>query len=279
MRWFWRLIVAPMLEALRPSVIVEIGAETGVVTAQLAEWSSNHRALLHVIDPEPQFDVEALKANHRGSLRIHRTLSLRALPRIQAADLILIDGDHNWYTVRRELRQLEHRAAKDERLPPVILLHDIGWPYARRDLYYFPGTIPSRYRHRYEQAPVSPARSELGSPGLNPHLYNAVHEGGPANGVLTAVEDFVSGSETRWHFTTVPGMFGLGILAPEALLRRRRKVRTLIASIQSVEFMRRQCEIIERARVEAEIRAKNAATSERSTRQTEALLERDIALL
>jgi hypothetical protein len=60
-------------------------------------------------------------------------------------DCILIDGDHNWYTVYHELKMIEQKHL----LSPggAILLHDVIWPYARRDMYYQPEKIPAEFRH------------------------------------------------------------------------------------------------------------------------------------
>jgi hypothetical protein len=247
--------VRPVLDALRPASIVEIGAEYGDVTARLLDWADARPATVHVIDPAPLFDVKATAAAHPDSFKFHHTRSLRVLPRIPAADLVLIDGDHNWHTVTSELRQLERRAARDRRLPPLTLLHDVEWPYARRDLYYDPDAIPARRRHEYVRAGIVPGDAGVRNPGLNPALNNALREGGEANGVLTAVEDFLEESGVRWTFLTVPGLFGLGILAPKQLLSRRRKLRDAVQSTQTPDFLRRQCLEIERARIAAVIRA------------------------
>ena len=54
------------------------------------------------------------------------------------------------------------------------MLHDIGWPYGRRDLYYDPETIPDSYTRPYEKKGVRlelEALADVG--GLNQHLYNA----------------------------------------------------------------------------------------------------------
>jgi hypothetical protein len=255
MRWFWHTVVRQFLEALRPKAIIEVGSEDGHVTFPLLEWADAHAAVVHVIDPAPRFDVDAARAAHPHSLRFHRARSLRVLPQIPTADLVLIDGDHNWHTVISELRQLERRAARDVRLPGVILLHDVEWPYARRDLYYDPQTIPSSHRHEYAQRGIVPGDGESGGVGLNSAYHNAAHEGGPANGVLTAVEDFLAESELRWTFATVPGMFGLGILVPARLASRRPVLRRVLELTQTPEFLREQCRTLEQARIGALLRA------------------------
>lgn len=43
-------------------------------------------------------------------------------------------------------------------------------------------------------------------------LFNALHEGGPRNGVLTAVEDFLAENPSAYHFCRIRLEYGLGIL-------------------------------------------------------------------
>ena len=106
-----------------------------------------------------------------------------------------------------ELHAIQQRAAELKLAFPLIFLHDIDWPYGRRDLYYDPSTIPAEFRHRYAKKGIAPGRSELlDSGGFNLHLDNATHEGGPRNGVLTAIEDFRGdcGQETAFiHFDSL----------------------------------------------------------------------------
>ena len=71
-----------------------------------------------------------------------RETSLEALRHIELGDAIILDGDHNHYTLTNELRLIDDRA---ERLP-LRVLHDVGWPLARRDAYEAPDQIPEQHR-------------------------------------------------------------------------------------------------------------------------------------
>ncbi|MBL7373602.1 class I SAM-dependent methyltransferase, partial [Escherichia coli] len=75
--------------------------------------------------------------------------------------------------------------------PLLALMHDVSWPCARRDCYYAPDRIPEEHRHPHSfDGGVS-----LGQPDCLPNrgfrgagsFAWALHEGGPRNGVLTAV--------------------------------------------------------------------------------------------
>jgi GT2 family glycosyltransferase len=251
MHWYLKLLILPLLDALRPRTIVEVGVELGTVTVPLLRWAREHGAVVHAIDPDPNLSVEGLLAEHGERLRFHRARSLDVLAEIADVDLALIDGDHNWYTVLHELRALQARAREEDREPPVILLHDVGWPYGRRDLYYAPDSIPEADRQPHARGGLQPGRAELG-PGLNDHLENALLEGTPANGVLSAVEDFLAESPLRWRMWSIPGLCGMAILASEATVRRCAPLRELLDAIDTQAFMRAHCEEIEAARIEAD---------------------------
>jgi predicted O-methyltransferase YrrM len=130
----------PLLKAASPRTIVEIGAASGASTVQLLEVASQLDGVVHSIDPSPdsQFDLDDLKRRYGDRFVFHSEMSLDALDRIDEMDAVFIDGDHNCYTVYNELKLLERMAAEQKRLFPLTLMHDVDWPYGRRDLYYNP---------------------------------------------------------------------------------------------------------------------------------------------
>lgn len=212
---FFADVIAPLFELLRPQTIVEVGSESGKTTARLLAWARDHEAVVHAVDPKPGFDVEAWRRDHGERFVFHRLPSLVALGAIDAPDAVLLDGDHNWYTVHAELEVIEARAAEHAVAMPLVLLHDVGWPYGRRDLYYDPKTIPPEHRHPFAQQGIDPTKKRLVERGgINGHLYNAIEEGGPRNGVLTAVEDYLKETSRRFVVAKIPAAWGLAILLP-----------------------------------------------------------------
>ncbi|MFW6005778.1 MAG: hypothetical protein ACOCPN_04785, partial [Desulfonatronovibrionaceae bacterium] len=172
----------------------------------------------HVIDPCPAFDPEEWGKTYQDAARFHTTLSLNDLPEIPDPHAVLIDGDHNWYTVYNELKLIEKNARACGSAFPLIFLHDMCWPYARRDLYYDPDNIPEAFRKPFKKMGISPdSRDLVQEGGLNPHLFNAIYENNLQNGVLTAVEDFISQSSLCLNLRTVPLFNGLGILFDDSL--------------------------------------------------------------
>ena len=213
---FWKHLTLPLLDTQKPKVIVEIGSQGGANTRLLCQFCSENKAVLHTIDPKPAFDVPAMEKEFGKCLCVHQDLSLNVLSAINKIDVVLIDGDHNWYTVYNELKMLADSAARDGRAFPVVLLHDICWPYSYRDLYYDPATIPQSFRHEYAQKGLMPDEKGTTEAGLNSHLYNALVEGGPKNGVLTAVEDFLLEIKEPMRFYTIPAFHGYGILISDS---------------------------------------------------------------
>jgi hypothetical protein len=255
MHRYWDTVIEPLLAHANPRTVVEIGAATGLNTRHLIEFCRRRGAVLHVIDPAQRFDVAGWRRQYGDLLIVHETTSLTALPRIEPADAVLIDGDHNWYTVFHELRTLRELADREGRNLPLVLLHDVDWPYGRRDLYYNPDDIPAEYRKSFERAAIEPGCSGLqGSSGFNRHLYNATEEGGPRNGVATAVEDFLASCEPRPEFLHISGFHGLGVIVPIALMEQNEPLRSFLGSITPGPALARHIDALERARLAAEVR-------------------------
>ncbi|HEY0116068.1 MAG TPA: class I SAM-dependent methyltransferase [Allosphingosinicella sp.] len=212
-------IIVEALDLAGARDVVEIGAEYGGTTAILAARAEAEGGSLVTIDPAPKPEFCAWLATQKQVRHIAKP-SLAALPSVPAADAWLIDGDHNWYTVYHELRAIEGvcRLAKK---PMFAILHDVEWPSGRRDMYYAPDTIPAEFRHAYSfEAGAWPGHDALvagrGFRGAG-HFAWATHEGGPRNGVLTAVEDFLAEAEAdgrSYAYAQVPAVFGLGIIIP-----------------------------------------------------------------
>ena len=211
----WNKTILPLIEKIKPKHIVEIGSATGINTNNILDYCRHNNSKLTAIDPKPKFDVNELKDEYGEKFEFFEELSLNALPFLEKFDIILIDGDHNWYTVFSELKSIEQHYQKENGFP-IIILHDICWPYGRRDLYYNPDTIPNDYLLPYAELGMIPNQKELSKDkgmGLNYKGFNnALYEGGDKNGVLTAVEDFIHESPLDLIFYSIPAYHGLGIL-------------------------------------------------------------------
>lgn len=210
-------IIFPCLAAAEARTIVEIGAEYGGMTTLLAGYAEAGGGRLTSIDPAPKPEfVDWADAN--PAVTHVADLSLKAIPSQRDVDAWIVDGDHNWYTVYHETHAIARRARADGK-PLLIFYHDVCWPSGRRDMYYAPDTIPAEFRHPYSyDAGAFPGQSALvphrGFRGMG-HFAWARHEGGPRNGVLTGIEDFLRDEAEAgrdYGFAEVPAVFGLGVL-------------------------------------------------------------------
>lgn len=210
-------IVLPCLAVANVRNIAEIGAEFGGMSRQLGAFVTDAGGILASIDPMPDPSFIEWSRGFPASRHI-ATTSLEAIPELSDIDAWVIDGDHNYYTVASELRAIDVVARRDGK-PLLVFLHDVGWPCARRDFYYAPDRIPVEHRQPfvYDQGVVLERDALVPNRGFrgNGSFAWATHAGGPRNGVLTAVEDFISdaataGQNLAWAY--IPAVFGLGIL-------------------------------------------------------------------
>jgi Methyltransferase domain len=203
-------LILGLLDAVAAASVIEVGALDGDLTHLLlarAERSGGH---VTAVDPAPHPDLEQL-ADRRAELELIRQTSHEALAAAPLPDAVVLDGDHNHYTVSDELRTIHERCARERRRLPLLICHDVGWPHGRRDAYYVPERIP--FEHR--QPIVEGGGLYPGDPGIRrgavAYRYPAAHEGGPGNGVLTAIDEFVA-IHPELRLAIVPAFFGLGVI-------------------------------------------------------------------
>ncbi|NLD76560.1 MAG: hypothetical protein GX643_07815, partial [Acidimicrobiales bacterium] len=256
---FWKDVLAPVLEAGGVRRLVEIGALRGENTRQIIEHLGPETEL-HVIDPVPAFDPAEHEREFAGQYVFHRALSVDVIADLPVMDAALIDGDHNWYTVYNECRLLAERSRAEGAPLPLMILHDVLWPYGRRDLYYSPETIPEQHRQPYAQKGIHPGRDELakGLSGLNPNHFNATHEGGPRNGVMSGLEDWMAEHPEPLRMVVLPIYFGLAIVVEESRLANQPELAAVLDEIEGVEGRNRLLELGEELRLQAMVFQHNA---------------------
>ena len=147
----------PLIGAAQPRTMLEVGLYFGETTALLLEYAQRHDAVVHGIDTVIKPEVDDLAERYGNRLVLHRGTSLEELPRVGAVDVAILDGDHNYYTVLQELRLLGEAAATAGHDFPLTFLHDIGWPFGRRDQYHDPAIDPPGV-----SSPASPRRHRAG---------------------------------------------------------------------------------------------------------------------
>jgi hypothetical protein len=191
--------------------VIEVGAERGRLTQELLEWAAPSGASVTAIEPAPISDLLELVVE-QPALQVVEETSLDALAHLPIADAIVLDGDHNYYTLSNELRLIAERAPEGRM--PLLVFHDVCWPLARRDQYAAPDRIPEQHRHPYgEDIKLVPGNSGTAERGL-PFEWGALEEGGPRNGVMTAIEDFMAHHDSL-RLAVIPIFFGCGLLWSE----------------------------------------------------------------
>jgi hypothetical protein len=201
-------IMLACLETAGVRSVVEVGAYAGDLTRVLHRWAAAHGARVSAVDPSPQDELVAL-ARDNPEITLVRATSHDALRELPRHDAFVIDGDHNYYTVTEELRLIAE--ANAGATLPLLLFHDVAWPHARRDDYFAPEQVPEEHRQPTTEGGGLFPGIKGTVPGGLPYKYPAAQEGGPGNGVLTAVEDFVAAHEGL-VLAVVPAFFGLGVV-------------------------------------------------------------------
>jgi hypothetical protein len=243
MNRFWDRYIQPIFETVQPRCVLEIGADMGWNTRNILAYCRATGARADIVDPALSPALQEVLSAYRREHTFHCLNSIHAIPGLEVPDLALIDGDHNWYTVYQELELLYALAMDRKTAPPIILFHDVAWPYARRDMYYNPDAIPSGHQHPYAYVGMLPDVSELQESGMNCALANATHEGGPRNGVLTAIEDFIASLAVEVRFYQLPFFNGLGILIPGE--RTTPSLQALVDSFFTPESLLKACTQLE----------------------------------
>ncbi len=254
---FWDLVVAPVLEAADAHRLVEIGALRGENTVKMLDRLGPGTEL-HVIDPVPEFDPDEHERRWAGQYFFHRDLSLNVIGDLGAMDAALIDGDHNWYTVYHELKALTEASRAAGAPTPLMILHDVLWPYGRRDLYDAPEQIPEEFRQPYAQRGMNPGVTRLVKRGgLNHQLDNALDEGGPRNGVMTALEDWIAEHDRPIRLVVLPIYFGLAIAVEQERLDRQPALAALLDQLEGGEGRQTLLELSEEIRLRAALFTQN----------------------
>jgi hypothetical protein len=244
MHRFWTLFSGPIVETVKPRHIVEIGAEFGWNTRNILEYCRRTGARADIIDPVALPSLQDVLSAYPEVHTYHECKSADVISKLATPDIIFLDGDHNWRTVFNELTQIYTQAREAKATLPILLAHDCAWPYARRDMYYDPDAFLPEERHPYAYKGMLPGQSELTDQGLNGRFANALHEGGPQNGVLTAIEDFIASWSTPISLTVLPFFNGLGVAVPEQ--QRTPQLDALLTGFLSGEKMMEAIKAVER---------------------------------
>lgn len=215
-------VIGRLFDVTCPQTVIEVGVESGGASATYLDHGAS---TVFCIEPAPTEHMRhALAENPK--LHLVEGFSPAILSDIPIGDVYVIDGDHNYATVRGELDWILANAPD-----AVVILHDLLWPWGRRDLYYSAAALdPADVHPNTADGPTvwHDETTPAGFVGLG-HFTAAVHPGGERNGVLTAVEDALAADTTGTHeLALIPAVFGLGIIFPTANEQQATKFRAAL---------------------------------------------------
>jgi predicted O-methyltransferase YrrM len=124
----------------RSPAVLEIGIDRGVtmipLVVHLASRVGEYAVVGIDVFIQESLAITLQNIEHRRGAILLQGNSLELLPKIveQAMkfDLVLIDGDHNYYTVSRELAYLDRLVRNDG----LVMIDDYDGKWAERDLWY-----------------------------------------------------------------------------------------------------------------------------------------------
>jgi hypothetical protein len=239
---FWIDIVKPLLDVMDAKYLLQIGAYKGDHTRLLLQYCKAAKGSLIVVEPFVLPELERILDESEYSILFSKK-SHDALPQISTrVDAVLLNGDLNYHTVYGDLLAIADVARRTSGAFPTVILKSMSWPYARRDMYYDPESIPGENRHDYERMGMTPWSPGLVGRAINAPFFNACKEGGPRNGVLTAVEDFIHASPDPLRLFRLPINHGLGIIySPESSVARY--IDEMISPPPALHLFLETCEI------------------------------------
>ena len=192
---------------------------------------------LHVIDPRPVLRPAEHERRFAGRYVFHRDLSVNVLGGLPPMDVALDRRRPQLVHGLQRAHLLADVARRAGAPMPVMVLHDVGWPYGRRDLYYDPSNIPEEHRQPWRRAGIRRGR-QLAAPrggGLNSKLANAELEGGPRNGVMTRSTTSSPRTTRPLRLVVLPIFFGLAIVVEEERLAAQPSLAATLERLESPE--------------------------------------------
>lgn len=221
-------LFADILDLIKPQSFCEIGVYRGWGTKLYIKLCDKYNARLHCIDPF--FEADLLPPASEKLSYFNET-SRQYFERNITSDIYFIDGEHTYEAVHHDLTKIQslHQDRKC-----IIFLHDMNWPHSYRDV------IMNRQDYLHKERPcgrgyIFPTSEGFTNVGM-PMFYADIteNEGGPGNGLLNAVETFLS-DFAEWDFAKIPSVYGLGILWNPTLMtdKERRYLEFKKAQLQT----------------------------------------------
>lgn len=181
------LLKGALLRLEHPPAILEVGVDRGVTFVTLLAWLARNKQefLLYGVDIMVQEQVRLMVANldltPKQQAFLHEGNSLEAMPKLIDQkfrfDVLLLDGDHNYHTVSKELEHLNDLVYPHS----LVIIDDYEGRWAEKDLWY-------AERPGYEAVACATTRVES-----------------EKHGVKAAVDDYLSTHQEWKSARPIPG--------------------------------------------------------------------------
>ena len=175
--------IKQFLSQIQSPKVLEIGLCKGITTIPLFAFMSRaHESFEFVgVDVLVQESLLIILNNidvlPSQKMIIHQDSSLNVLPKLTESskkfDVVLLDGDHNYYTVSRELEYLDSLTNENS----IVLIDDYHGRWSEKDLWY-------SEREGYESVDRATKRTDTEKHGVKP-----------------AVDDFLM-KNYKWELST-----------------------------------------------------------------------------
>jgi len=144
--WHHSDTITTYLKDIETPTVLEIGVCEGKNTRLLLPFISKKEGLLIGVDPgDPKFGLfDKCDPAYSKNWQLIRARSLEVIPTLDHEfNCVLLDGDHNYFTVYNELNLLKDKMAEEG----FLFIHDVASYYcAFEDFYYDINSIPFEFR-------------------------------------------------------------------------------------------------------------------------------------
>ena len=170
-------LIKSYLDQFETPSILEIGLDRGITSIPvITHLARTHEAFLFfgldvLIQESLKITLNYIDYSEKQSVRLCQGNSLEVLPKLAAQnvkfDVLLIDGDHNYYTVTKELEHLDNLTHEKS----LVIIDDYHGRWGNKDLWY-------SERKEYENVKEATKPQETQQRGVRPAVDEFVEKSG-----------------------------------------------------------------------------------------------------
>lgn len=122
--------------------ILEVGLDKGMTTVPLVVFLTRTRESYEFVGIDILFQehlkiiFQNIEIGKQQKIKFYEDSSLNVIPKLveksEVFDIVLLDGDHNYYTVSKELEYLENLVSEKG----IVIIDDYNGRWANKDLWY-----------------------------------------------------------------------------------------------------------------------------------------------